>query len=690
MGNFNLINKHRYWLLLLIVIFPTSVIGEGIPEMTGTDHVIQRDIFSSSGMVEKSSTTYRVHDALGQSSPVFMPDSSIGADNFVLVGFLPPDDDTPPVSWIWTDYEYTPDTMVVLHWAGHDSTGGQEGSGISYFDVQYRQDGGAWIDWISTVDTTDVFGPCDMGSIYDFRIRAVDYANNVEKWTTNPDSFATTTIDYLVELEIQIAPGGLALDSANCIRYAYYNTLPAIISTDSTWDSADIWCIPGSDIEFNELSSSSNGEERWITIDDTLWTILSRTDLPVTYHHQLWSHITLIGTDPTYSATLEHHDQFGLTASGSTHFNIFEEWVDRQGTLRFSEFTTGTPPRQTYDPREWTLIISPINDTIWYGYAPVLVKNSFGTTDTGVVIVDGDTVPSPYQNHWIEGSLHTLCAVSPQFQTEDKRYIFESWSDGGAQFHTIEHSAEVDSYIAYFTIEYPLKIFKFPEEPYGWIAFEDDTAWGTSEYTYWAQPGGPYQIAVSDTDIYSDSIWTFDHWSDFVFTSNRTINLYSARDLIAVYNVDTWEGELSFSISDSTWFAGNVDYYETRCMNDYQGIYLENTGTVALDWGLWIREDGPRWTANFTPGIDAYTLRARFTNTYYAPECIEYDPVYDWVDYNLTWATDEIFGPTGWGVPSSGMNWAQLWLYFKAPSYSTYGTVDEVIEMGILGRIAMP
>ncbi len=674
------------------IFFLLPALSMAIPQMTGTSHVIVRDIFSSAGMSAKTGAEHKVHDAIGQPSPVFYPDSSKGADNIVIVGFLPPEqqDHNPPVSWIWTDYEFTPDTMVNLHWAGHDSSDGELGTGIAQFNIQYRIDGGVWIDWITTDDTTGVFGPCVMGAVYDFRIRAIDFANNQGFWTNNPDSFATTTIDYLVRLNIGIFTGGLDLESPNSIHIAYYDTTPAMMSVDSITEGAFVWCIPGSDLAVPSLSTGSNGFERWINIEDTLWNITAQVVLNPTYYNQLKAYVALIGTDMFHCPTLEQHHKFGIIYSGTTLYGFFSDWIDRMGTLRFSEFTSGIPPRQTYDEREWTEIIAPKNDTIWYGFVPVLIKNTFGHSDSGFVIVDGDTVPSPFQTHWVEGTYHSIEAISPQLQTTTMGYVFDSWSDGGERKHWIVHSTEIDSYLAYFTVQYPLRIFKYPENPYGWIACDGDTVWGTSEHTFWKYPGGPYSLAVSETDVYADSLWTFHHWDDLSFNPYRLVNLYSARDHFAVYNVGLWDGILSYSISDTVWFAGNLNYNETRAMNSYESFYLANTGDVHLDWGLWIRDDGPRWSASFLNGVDVYNLRAQFSMSAVAPEYFSYHPVNDWVNYNMTWATDEVFGTEGSNVPPSGMNWAFLWFYFKSPTRSSHGSVSEVIRIGILCRPVLP
>jgi len=690
----NPINR-RHWLpvIFVLAILVSMAFAEGIPEMTGTSCLLQRDVFPSGGSHGRTGGSFIINDAIGQPSPVFRPDSSIGGAYAVIVGFLPPDqyDLTPPTSWIWTDWPYTPDTMIVVHWAGHDSAADSHSTGIMSYDLQYRVDAGIWIDWlIGTADTTEVFGPATMGATYDFRVRATDSVGNIEPWSDDPDSFASTVVDYLIDLRVEVAPGGLAFDSTNYILYDYYDTTLAVVSTDSVWDSALVWCVRGSELAISNPSSGSDPTERWFTNGLTSWWVTAATMTTVTYYHQYIAQVALMGTNSSYTAELERFTQFGAILSGSFHYNAFEDWVDRQGTLRFSEYTTGFPPRRTWDVREWTAIDAPVIDTIWYGLSPVLIRNAFGTSDTGLVVVDGDTFPSPYATHWEEGTWHRIGTVNPQLQTDVNRLVFDGWSDGGELNHWINHDPDLDTFTAYFVVEYPITITKYPEEPYGWIAFDGDTAWGSSEHTFWARPFGPYEMAVSDSDAYMDSIWTFDYWIDFVFTPQRVVNVFSARDYVVVYDARTWGGTISFEIADTTWNVGTLNYNETRTMTDYEGIYLENTGDVTFDWGLWIRDDGPRWSTSYVPGSDVFTLRARFWTESYAPSAFEFNPVNDWVDYSLTWSTEEMFGPDGWSVPPSGMDWTQLWFLFKAPSHSSYGTVSEVIRVGIFVRAVLP
>lgn len=74
-------------------------------------------------------------------------------------------------------------------WRGND----RGGAGLDYYDVQYRVDGGVWVDWQSKVTFTSAeFTQGINGRRYEFRARGVDKANNSEAFG-NPE--ATTTVD---------------------------------------------------------------------------------------------------------------------------------------------------------------------------------------------------------------------------------------------------------------------------------------------------------------------------------------------------------------------------------------------------------------------------------------------------------------------------------------------------------------
>ncbi len=71
------------------------------------------------------------------------------------------------------------------------------------------------------------------------------------------------------------------------------------------------------------------------------------------------------------------------------------------------------------------------------------------------VVVDGVTLVAPQNFSWTAGSNHTINAVSPQ-GSGDTRQVFATWSDGGAQTHTITASGAGTTFTANFTTQYRL------------------------------------------------------------------------------------------------------------------------------------------------------------------------------------------------------------------------------------------
>ena len=78
-----------------------------------------------------------------------------------------------------------------VSWSGAD----QGDAGLAYYDVQYRVDGGEWVDWRTGVtDTQEEFMGAQNGQTYEFRARGVDQVGNVEAFG---DPEATTIVDTL-------------------------------------------------------------------------------------------------------------------------------------------------------------------------------------------------------------------------------------------------------------------------------------------------------------------------------------------------------------------------------------------------------------------------------------------------------------------------------------------------------------
>ena len=101
-------------------------------------------------------------------------------------------DPNPPTSQVNPLSSTTSTTSFTVFWSGSDDL-----SGIKWYDIQVK-DGtsGTWTTWRQgTYDTSYTFTGGQEGHTYYFRSRAVDNANNVETYPTNPDYDTVTSIN---------------------------------------------------------------------------------------------------------------------------------------------------------------------------------------------------------------------------------------------------------------------------------------------------------------------------------------------------------------------------------------------------------------------------------------------------------------------------------------------------------------
>ncbi|MCK4900285.1 MAG: fibronectin type III domain-containing protein, partial [Anaerolineales bacterium] len=112
--------------------------------------------------------------------------------------------DTAPPSSSATSPATTRLLSFAVSWSGSDGL-----SGVESYDVQYRVgSGGAWMDWLlGTTSTSETFGPASpvslvRGETYYFRVRAHDFAGNVEAYPSSPDT--STYVEDVVELFLPI------------------------------------------------------------------------------------------------------------------------------------------------------------------------------------------------------------------------------------------------------------------------------------------------------------------------------------------------------------------------------------------------------------------------------------------------------------------------------------------------------
>jgi len=88
--------------------------------------------------------------------------------------------------------------------------------------------------------------------------------------------------------------------------------------------------------------------------------------------------------------------------------------------------------------------------------SPPPVNITIATSPSGrSIVVDGNTSTAPQTFSWTPGAQHTIGVTSPQ-GSGSTQYLFGTWSDSGAQTHTITVPSSPTTYTATFTTQYYL------------------------------------------------------------------------------------------------------------------------------------------------------------------------------------------------------------------------------------------
>jgi len=100
---------------------------------------------------------------------------------YIQVTYTACSDTAKPTASMQSLPNWSPGSFTVK-WSGQDSNG----SGIAWYDVQYRINGGSWVQWKHhTTSTSATFSGASMGQTVDFQARAGDNCGNVGNWSSS-------------------------------------------------------------------------------------------------------------------------------------------------------------------------------------------------------------------------------------------------------------------------------------------------------------------------------------------------------------------------------------------------------------------------------------------------------------------------------------------------------------------------
>jgi hypothetical protein len=146
-------------------------------------------------------------------------------------------------------------------------------------------------------------------------------------------------------------------------------------------------------------------------------------------------------------------------------------WVDSGTTFTWSSPVAGVSGERfayTGDSGLVSPIVSSGTDVATYKTQYQHTITSSPAPGSGYVTVDGGAVTTPYTTPWWDsGSSHTIAANSPvTLVSGQSQYIYSSWSDSGAQSHSVSPTA-VTTYTAVFQLQYYFSVSSTYDNPTG-------------------------------------------------------------------------------------------------------------------------------------------------------------------------------------------------------------------------------
>ena len=273
----------------------------------------------------------------------------------------------------------------------------------------------------------------------------------------------TDAATYKTQYQVTFTATGLDSDAgSNTVltlggtNYAY-NALPSSVYVDS-----------GTTFSWTATVSGGSGKQFVETGSSGASPIMAAGTYSATYKTQWSVTFQQSGLSSDASGTV-------LTVGSSTYtYSTFPSsaiWVDDGTTFSYTSPVPAGSGKQ-YVSTGVTGVSSPVHSsgTVTGSYETQYQHTitSSPATGSGYVTVDGGAVTTPYTTPWWDsGSSHTIAANSPvTLVSGQSQYIYSSWSDSGAQSHSVSPTA-VTTYTAVFQLQYYFSVSSTYDNPTG-------------------------------------------------------------------------------------------------------------------------------------------------------------------------------------------------------------------------------
>lgn len=341
-------------------------------------------------------------------------------------------------------------------------------------------------------------------------------SGNSERWQSNQTSIGTISgaltlnITYYHQfqqtLSYSVAGGGSPTAPAFTANQ-FGSSISATLTSKAsgTWFDANAsWTVT------NPLVGSTNSE-RWFS-SHANGRILSAQTLVFSYSHQYYLAIQVNpanGGNTSTSGFFDYEGEIQISASANPGY-AFKNWTG-SGAGSF----TGT-----LNPALVTLNEAITETAFLTSQSAVLITVTSSPTGSGFLIVDGTSVVSPYTYSWTPGTTHTIAASSPVGGGTGIQYVWESWSDGGAESHTITVPSSSNTFTATFQQQYQLT-----------ISATSGGATSPAPSSYWYDSGQSVSVAAVANSGYDFSNWLLDG-GNAGSTNPLTVTMSSSHTLV--------------------------------------------------------------------------------------------------------------------------------------------------------------
>jgi hypothetical protein len=364
------------------------------------------------------------------------------------------------------------ETSFNVNWTGTDP--GIGASGIKLYDVQYRENNGAWINWQSSTTSTSALFTGTRGNYYYFQARATDNVGHIETYPGgNGDTY--TYINPLISATVQTSPTGrsFTVDGNTYTSTQIFSWTPSSSHSISTT---------------SPQSGSTGTQYVWSSWSDggaISHSVSPSGNITYTANFTTQYYLTMAGgTGGNVSPSNGWYNSgqnVGIDATANSGYT-FSSWSG-SGSGSYSGTTKSTSVTMN----------GPISETASFTIQSQTKLVTIQTTSPrDSVIVDGERLLSPVIKSWISGSTHTIGILDSAEVTAGERHLWKSWSDGLEKTHNVTILSDT-SFTAAIGIQYYLTIngndpirYQHVLPPSGWYT-KDTTLIITATSSYCPQ-----------------------------------------------------------------------------------------------------------------------------------------------------------------------------------------------------------